>query len=107
LLGKQRRDVSFEETSAYCSVSINEAYMTTRMRNLADTERQETDDEGGGGACLVDNDGGCGCSHENYVSDDADDDSDVDGLVSAQMGICHVATNQGHEITSRRQNKAY
>jgi hypothetical protein len=89
------------------SVSINEAHMTTEMRKLADTEGQETDDEGGSGACLVNNNGGCRCSHEDYVSDDAYNDSDVDGLISAQMGICHIATNQGHEITSGRQNKAH
>jgi hypothetical protein len=76
------------------------------MKKLADTEGQEADNKGGSGSSLVNNDGGCRCSHEDYVSDDADNDSDVDGLISAQMGICHVATNQGHEITSQRQNKA-
>lgn len=33
------------------------------------------------------------------MSDDAYSDSNVNGLVSAQMGICHVATDQGHEVT--------
>jgi len=64
-----------------------------------DTQGKQTDDESGSCSCLVDDNSGCRCSHENDVSNDAYDDSNVNGLVSAQMGVCHVATNQGHKIT--------
>lgn len=74
LLGNERGDIGFESSDA-------------------DTEDDKTDGEGRDGAIRMGDDGGNGGDDEDYVTDDCNEDGDLNGLVSPPILVGHVCTD--------------
>jgi len=79
LFGQERGDVGLEETGT----------------NAKD---DETDREHTNGCVGVDNDRWRGRGSENDVTNDGDQDGDLDGLEATEVGVSDVGTDKWHQV---------